>query len=57
MGVLSVAIKREDWRAAAYLLLIGLAKVAPTLPPEALSELLELLESPDGRGQGCRGGR
>ena len=43
MSALGAAVRQEQWDVTAYLLLIGLAKVASRLPPEALGELLDLL--------------
>ncbi len=45
MGALSTAVRREEWEVAAYLLLLGAAKVASRLPPETLAELVALLET------------
>ena len=48
MGALSTAVQQEQWQVAAYLLLIGLAKVAARVPPETLAELLALLQTAPG---------
>jgi hypothetical protein len=45
MSALSTAVRREQWEVAAYLLLLGAAKVASRLPPETLAELVALLET------------
>lgn len=42
-SLLSVAIEREDWEAAALCLLLGAARVARLLPPQTLEEMIELL--------------
>lgn len=46
MSALSAAVAKQQWEIAAYLLVIGLAKVAPRVPPETLAELMLLLEQP-----------
>lgn len=42
-SLLSVAIEREDWEAAALCLLLGVTKAAHKLPPETLEQMIELL--------------
>ncbi|MBM3458432.1 MAG: hypothetical protein FJX77_07880 [Armatimonadetes bacterium] len=44
MSALSAAVINGQWEIAAYLLLIGLARVAPRVPPETLAELMLRLE-------------
>ena len=44
MGVLTRAIKQEQWELAAYCLLVAVAKLAATVPPDTLAELLLALE-------------
>lgn len=49
-SLLSVAIERADWEAAALCLLLGVAQAARKLPPETLDEMIELLaEAPPHR--------
>lgn len=49
-SLLSVAIEREDWEAAALCLLLGVTRAARKLPPETLEEMIELLaETPPHR--------
>jgi hypothetical protein len=55
MSALSTAVRREEWEVAAYLLLLGAAKVASRLPPETLAELVALLET-HGDAPGTTGG-
>lgn len=50
MSALSAAVWREEWEVAAYLLLLGAAKVASRLPPETLAELVALLEMREAPG-------
>ena len=52
-SALALAIERKSWTLAALCLLVGLAEVASRLPPEALEELIELLEEPP-RGRRTR---
>lgn len=49
MSVFAAAVQREEWEVVAHCLLIGLAKVAVTVPPETLVALVELLEVRDER--------
>ncbi|MBI4232899.1 MAG: hypothetical protein HY686_00470 [Chloroflexi bacterium] len=44
MSVVSNAIQQEQWEVVAYCLLLGLARAASRIPPEALANLVELLE-------------
>ncbi|MBI4337034.1 MAG: hypothetical protein HY683_04305 [Chloroflexi bacterium] len=44
MSALTQALQSEQWEVAAYLLLIGLARLASQVPPETLEDLLHLLE-------------
>jgi hypothetical protein len=44
MTALATAIQRKQWDFVALCLLIGVAEVASTLPPETLGQLLDLLE-------------
>jgi len=39
-SLLSVAIEREDWEAAAVVLLLGLVEATRDIPPEALEEMI-----------------
>ena len=49
-SLLSVAIERQDWEAAALCLLLGVARAARKLPPETLEEMIALLsEAPPHR--------
>lgn len=49
-SVLAVALERREWTLAALCLLLGVADVAASVPPETLEGLLELLEElPRGR--------
>ena len=43
-SALAVAIEREAWSLAALCLLLGVARAAEALPPEAFEHLLGLLE-------------
>lgn len=45
-SVLVVALERREWTLAALCLLLGVADVAASVPPETLESLLELLEGP-----------
>jgi hypothetical protein len=57
-SLLSVAIERQDWEAAALCLLLGAARVARLLPPQTLEEMIELLaempQHPEKRKRGRR---
>lgn len=46
-SVLSIAIEREDWEAAALCLLLGVTQAARKLPPETLEQMIELLAEAD----------
>jgi hypothetical protein len=59
---LAAAIEREEWEVAALCLLLGVARAARTLPPDAVEALLEVLASgpaPRRRARpgSCRGRR
>lgn len=41
---LATAIQRKNWDFVALCLLLGVAEVAATLPPETLDQLLSLLD-------------
>lgn len=43
-SALAVALERRDWPLAALCLLLGVAEAAAQLPPEALEQLIGLLE-------------
>ncbi len=45
-SVLAVALERRSWSLAALCLLLGVVDAAARLTPEALEELLDLLEAP-----------
>ena len=45
MTPLAVAVERKQWQVVALRLLIGVSEAAHKLPPESLSELLNLLGS------------
>ena len=42
-SLLSVAIEREDWDAAAVVLLLGVVEAARLVPAETLEEMIALL--------------
>ena len=42
-SLLALAIEREDWDAAAVVLLYGVTEAMKRVPPEALEEMIELL--------------
>jgi hypothetical protein len=55
----AAAVERRDWRVVSLYLLLGVSEAASKLPPEALSELLELLgaeESPKSARRRRHGG-
>lgn len=60
-SLLAVAIEREDWDAAAVVLLLGVVEAAHRIPPETLEEMIALLsEKYPGRSRGfpaSEGGR
>lgn len=41
--LLAAAIEREDWDAAAVVLLLGVVEAAPKLPSESLEEMINIL--------------
>jgi hypothetical protein len=43
MTSLAVAIERREWRLVSLYLLLGVSEAASHLPPETLSELVDLL--------------
>jgi hypothetical protein len=48
---LAVAVERREWHSVALRLLLGVADAASALPPESLTELIDLLngeEAPKG---------
>ena len=52
-----VAIERKQWEVVCLYLLIGLTEAAAKMPPESLSELLDLLAGEDDKtGRSARGG-
>ena len=60
MGTLSEAIEREDWELAALKLLVAATELIDTLGPEAMEDLLDLLDEPAPRAgthRPKRGGR
>jgi hypothetical protein len=48
-STLAIAIQKKNWEFVALCLVLGLADVAATLPPETFERLLELLETNDAR--------
>ncbi len=53
MSTLSVAIRNRQWDLATLCLLLGILRAAETLPPDAVEDLLELLDSEaNERGRG-----
>lgn len=42
-SLLAAAIEREDWDAAAVVLLLGVVEAARKLPPQTLEEMIALL--------------
>jgi hypothetical protein len=52
---LAVAVERRDWRSVALYLLLGVSLAASALPPESLTELLDLLDG--GSEAGRDGGK
>jgi hypothetical protein len=40
---LAIAVERREWRVVALYLLLGVSRAASRLPPETLTELLDLL--------------
>ena len=42
-SLLAVAIEREDWDAAAVVLLLGMVETMRKVPPEALEEMIATL--------------
>ena len=60
MTALTLAIERRQWEIAALCLLLGVARAAAALPPDAVEGLLEVLTAPPGRREqpgGPRGRR
>jgi hypothetical protein len=51
-GALAVAVRRDDWERAALLLLVALAHALRNAPPGTIEDLLALLASLDGAGDG-----
>ena len=45
MATLAIAIERQQWELAALCLLLGVARVAAALPPDAVEGLLEVLDA------------
>jgi hypothetical protein len=45
-SVLAMALERRSWALASLCLLLGVADAAARLTPEALEQLLDLLEAP-----------
>lgn len=45
-SVLAMALERRSWSLASLCLLLGVADAAARLTPEALEQLLDLLEAP-----------
>jgi hypothetical protein len=45
-SLLAIAIERRAWSLASLCLLLGVAEAAARLTPEALEQLLDLLETP-----------
>jgi hypothetical protein len=43
MTSLAVAIEKRDWRLVSLYLLLGVSEAASHLPPETLTELVDLL--------------
>ena len=43
-SALATAIERKNWDFVALCLLLGVAEIASTLPPETLEQLLDLLD-------------
>lgn len=43
MTAFAVAVERRQWRLVSLLLLLGVHEAAAKLPPEALTELIDLL--------------
>jgi len=44
MSDLAAALQHQQWELAALYLLLGVTQAAAGLPPEAISDLLEMLE-------------
>ncbi len=49
MTAISVAIERQQWEVAALRLLLGISFAAAKLPPESLTELIDIV-SGEARG-------
>jgi hypothetical protein len=47
-STLAIAIQRKNWEFVALCLLLGVADIAATLPPQTLERLLDLLEASNG---------
>ncbi len=45
----AAAVRRRDWERVALYLLLGVSRAAQKLPPETLTELLDLLSPPADR--------
>jgi hypothetical protein len=43
MTSLAVAVERREWRLVSLYLLLGVSEAASQLPPETLTELIDLL--------------
>jgi hypothetical protein len=44
MSALAIAVEKQRWDIAAYWLLLGITEAAAKLPPDALGDLLAVLE-------------
>ena len=55
MTPLAIAIERGQWEVVAYRLLLGVSEAAHRLPPEALSELIDLLAAVEAPATVARG--
>ena len=44
MTSLAVAVEKREWRLVSLYLLLGVSEAASRLPPETLSELVDLLD-------------
>jgi hypothetical protein len=49
MTSLALAVEKREWRLVSLYLLLGVSEAASRLPPETLSELVDLLGGDDTR--------
>lgn len=58
MTSLAVAVEKREWRLVSLYLLLGVHEAASQLPPETLTELVDLLGGePDAHARRSRRGR